>query len=68
MHVCLAVSGNIYIYIYIYAAFRHPRGVQDLFTVNSHPKSWCTLHQADIAMVQRHSTSMQRAVVPAQQP
>ena len=39
------------IYTYIYAVFRCMRGVPDLFTVHSHPESWCTLHQADTAMM-----------------
>ena len=50
----------------MYAVFRHPRGVQDLFTAHSHPGSCWALDQADTAMLQCHPTSMQRAVAPAQ--
>ena len=72
------MHSNIYIYIYIYGCiwpfliiyspFWHLRGAQDLFTVHSHPGSWCTLHQADTAILQCHPPSMKRAEAPAQLP
>ena len=58
----------LHMVIYIYTAFRHLRGAQDLFTSHSYPGSWCILHQADTAMVKHYPTSMQRAVELAQLP
>ena len=61
-----------YMYIWlcmaVYTANRHPRGVQDTFTVHLHLESWCVLHQADTDMIQHHPTSIQRAVTLAQLP
>ena len=68
MHSNVYIYGCIWPYIVIHAPFWRPRGTQDLFTVHSHPGSWCTLHQADTAMVQCHPTSLQRAVAPTQLP
>ena len=64
IHVYLAEYG----YVYIYAAFRHLKIMQNLFTMHSNPGNWCVLNKADATIVQRHSISMQRALVPAQQP
>ena len=64
-YIYMAAYGHVYPYI---QHLVRPRGAQKLFTVYSHPESWCTLHQANTAMVQHHPTFMQRAVVPAQLP
>ena len=68
IHLNTCKYGCIQLYIPIYAAFRCPRGVRDLFTTHLHPVSRCALHQADTAMVQHHPTSTQMAVAPAQLP
>ena len=68
MHVNTCIYGCIWPYIPIYTLFWHPKSVQDLFIVHSQSGSWCMLHQADTAAVQRHSTFIQKAVTPAQLP
>ena len=66
MHSNAYIYSCIWLYIPIYAAFRHVIGALHLFTVHSHQESWCALHQANTAMVQCQPTSMRWAAVPSQ--
>ena len=66
MHLNIYIYGCIWPYIPIYAVFGCLWGMQDTFTMYSHPESWCALYQADTAILQCHVTSMQKAVIPAQ--
>ena len=66
MHVYISVYGHIYpCMLHLGAQEVHKK---DTLTAHSHPGSWCTLYQADLAMVQHHLTFMWRAVVLAQLP
>ena len=65
IHLNVCIYGCIWPYIPMYAANRCLIGVQDTFTVHLHPRSWCIVHQANVAIVQHYPTSMQRAVAPA---
>ena len=55
MRVYMAEYGHIYPYMYYFGAQEVPKTYSQCI---SHLGSWCTLHQADTAIVQCHPTSM----------